>query len=116
MVINPNTSESMTRHIQSALEKIKRPDTGLTVVCAGKGPETIESAYDEAMADPGLVHSKLGLFSTPPEKPFMKERGKGAGFLPGARVFQQEKGGKMHEKRGTLDAHVCTKPFTLSAP
>lgn len=52
MVINPNTSESMTDHIREELNRIKRPDTELTVVCAESGPETIESAYDEAHAVP----------------------------------------------------------------
>jgi allantoin racemase len=52
MVINPNTSRSMTDHIRHELERIKRPDTELTVICPEKGPETIESAYDEAFAIP----------------------------------------------------------------
>ncbi len=52
LVINPNTSQSMTDHIRHELERIKRPDTELTVVCPDKGPETIESAYDEAFAIP----------------------------------------------------------------
>ncbi len=52
MVINPNTSQSMTDHLRQELEPIKRPDTELTVVCAERGPETIESAYDEAYAIP----------------------------------------------------------------
>jgi len=52
MVINPNTSESMTNHIREELSRIKRPDTELTVLCPEKGPETIESAYDEAHAIP----------------------------------------------------------------
>ncbi len=51
-VINPNTSESMTDHIREALESVKRSDTELTVTCPDKGPETIESAYDEAYAIP----------------------------------------------------------------
>lgn len=50
LVINPNTSESMTEHVRKELDQIKRPDTELTVVCADKGPETIESAYEEAFA------------------------------------------------------------------
>jgi allantoin racemase len=54
-VINPNTSESMTKHIREELERIKRPDTELMVVCADKGPETIESAYDEALAVPSTL-------------------------------------------------------------
>jgi allantoin racemase len=52
MVINPNTSQSMTDHLRQELERIKRPDTELAVVCAERGPETIESAYDEAYAIP----------------------------------------------------------------
>lgn len=52
MVINPNTSLSMTDHIRDELMPIKRKDTELTVVCPDKGPETIESAYDEAYAIP----------------------------------------------------------------
>ena len=52
LVINPNTSESMTDHMREELLRIKRSDRKLTVVCAGRGPETIESAYDEAYAIP----------------------------------------------------------------
>ena len=52
MVINPNTSESMTNHIREELSQIRRHDTELTVLCPEKGPETIESAYDEAHAIP----------------------------------------------------------------
>lgn len=51
-VINPNTSESMTDHIRLELEKIKWPDTELTVVNPEHGPVSIESAYDEALAGP----------------------------------------------------------------
>ena len=52
LVINPNTSLSMTNQIRTALESIKRQDTDLTVTCPDRGPETIESAYDEAYAIP----------------------------------------------------------------
>ena len=52
LVINPNTSITMTDHIRAALEPLKRPDTELTVTCPARGPETIESAYDEAYAIP----------------------------------------------------------------
>jgi allantoin racemase len=52
MVINPNTSVSMTDHLRVELEKIKRADTRLTVICPDSGPITIESAYDEALAVP----------------------------------------------------------------
>ena len=52
LVINPNTSQSMTDHIRQSLIPIKRQDTELAVTCPDKGPETIESAYDEAYAVP----------------------------------------------------------------
>jgi len=51
-VINPNTSASVTAHIRQELEKIKRPDTELTVVNPEHGPVSIESAYDEVIAGP----------------------------------------------------------------
>ena len=51
-VINPNTSQTMTDHIRNALDEVKRSDTELTVTCPDRGPETIESAYDEAFAIP----------------------------------------------------------------
>jgi len=52
MVINPNTSKTMTDHIRKELSAIKRPETELTVLCPERGPDTIESAYDEAHAVP----------------------------------------------------------------
>jgi len=55
LVINPNTSVPMTDQIRAALETIKRPDTDLTVTCPDRGPETIESAYDEAYAIPPIL-------------------------------------------------------------
>lgn len=55
MVINPNTSEEMTRHIEKELVKIKRADTQLTVVCPDSGPPTIESNYDGIVAGAALI-------------------------------------------------------------
>ena len=43
MVINPNTSLSMTDHMREVLMPIKRSDTDLEVTCADRGPETIEA-------------------------------------------------------------------------
>ena len=54
-VINPNTSKSMTDHLRQELERIKRADTELKVVCSEYGPITIESAYDEALAEPATL-------------------------------------------------------------
>jgi len=55
MVINPNTSESMTDHIRVELNKIKRDDTELVVVCAERGPLTIESSFDRSLAVPEIL-------------------------------------------------------------
>lgn len=55
LVINPNTSVEMTRSLDEELQKIKRADTELVVVCPEKGPITIESAYDEVLASPHVV-------------------------------------------------------------
>ena len=52
MLINPNTSTSMTDHMRRELMEIKRESTELTVTCPDKGPISIESAYDEALAIP----------------------------------------------------------------
>jgi allantoin racemase len=50
LVINPNSSESVTDHIRTQLMKIKRADTELTVINPEHGPVSIESAYDETIA------------------------------------------------------------------
>jgi allantoin racemase len=55
MIINPNTSESVTQHIREELERIRRADTQLTVVNPQHGPVSIESAYDEALAVPHVL-------------------------------------------------------------
>jgi allantoin racemase len=52
LAINPNTSVTMTDHIRKELVRIKRAETELTVRSPDRGPETIESAYDEALAIP----------------------------------------------------------------
>jgi allantoin racemase len=52
MVINPNTSESMTGHIRRELERVKGDETELAVINPVHGPVSIESAYDEAFAIP----------------------------------------------------------------
>jgi allantoin racemase len=52
MVINPNTSVAMTDHLRRELTLIARPGTELTVICPDRGPISIESAYDEALAIP----------------------------------------------------------------
>ncbi len=51
-VINPNSSTSVTDHLRHTLLAIKRADTELCVICPDRGPVSIESAYDEALAIP----------------------------------------------------------------
>ncbi len=52
LVININTSEAITEKMRGVIEKVKRPDTQVTVICPKHGPETIDSSYDEAYAVP----------------------------------------------------------------
>jgi allantoin racemase len=52
VVINPNTSASMTGHLRRELELVKGPSTSLHVINPASGPVSIESAYDEAFAIP----------------------------------------------------------------
>lgn len=55
LVINPNTSESMTEHLERELESLKAAGTELTVVNPAHGPVSIESAYDEALSIPPML-------------------------------------------------------------
>ena len=50
LIINPNTSQSMTDKIRSVAEAAKRDDCQVTVICPVRGPVTLESSYDEAYA------------------------------------------------------------------
>ena len=52
LVINPNTTESMTQHIARELVTVAAPGTELTVVNPEHGPVSIESAYDETLCIP----------------------------------------------------------------
>jgi allantoin racemase len=50
MVINPNTSQSMTDHLREELNRIKRGDTELFVTNPDNGPHVIETDYDELLS------------------------------------------------------------------
>jgi allantoin racemase len=52
LVINPNTTESMTEHLRRELEGVAGPGVELTCANPEHGPVSIESAYDEALAIP----------------------------------------------------------------
>lgn len=50
LIINPNTSRQMTEEIRKTAEAVKNPDTELIVTCPEKGPESLESYYEESIA------------------------------------------------------------------
>jgi allantoin racemase len=54
-VINPNSSETMTAHLERTLDEVRAPTTRLRVVRAPDGPPSIESAFDEAQAIPPML-------------------------------------------------------------
>lgn len=55
LIINPNTSESMTEDIRRSAESVKLPGTELTYVNPSEGPETIETYLDEALSGIGVL-------------------------------------------------------------
>ncbi|MFL6117027.1 MAG: aspartate/glutamate racemase family protein [Catenulispora sp.] len=59
-VVNPNTTESMTRMIQASARGAVGPGTGVLAVTPAMGPASIESHYDEALSVPGLLAEITG--------------------------------------------------------
>jgi allantoin racemase len=55
LVINPNTTASMTAAIGRAAMRVAGPGTRITAVNPETGPESIEGYYDEALSVPGLL-------------------------------------------------------------
>jgi allantoin racemase len=55
LVVNPNTTKSMTVTIADAAERVRGPLTEITAVTSSMGPVSIEGYYDEAFAVPGLL-------------------------------------------------------------
>ena len=55
LLINPNTTASMTAKAEAAALKVKRPDTELVATNSKSGPPSIEGFYDVAMCLPGLL-------------------------------------------------------------
>lgn len=56
-VVNPNSSQPMTASIRKELERIRRPDTTVTVACVEEAPPSISSMADEALATPGVMRA-----------------------------------------------------------
>ncbi len=61
LIVNPNTTASMTDRIAAAAESVAAPGTKLLAVTSSMGPASIEGYYDEALAVPGLLQAvRLG--------------------------------------------------------
>ena len=54
LVINPNTSDAMTEDIRRTVDRVRAPDTSVTVTGLDFGPEALESFYDYALSGFGL--------------------------------------------------------------
>ena len=54
-IVNGNTTAAMTRTIAAAARKAARPDTVIRAVEPAFGPASIEGAYDDAFAVPGIL-------------------------------------------------------------
>ena len=55
LIVNPNTTESMTATIGAAARGVAAPGTEIVDVTSPMGPASIEGFYDEALAVPGLI-------------------------------------------------------------
>jgi allantoin racemase len=54
-IVNPNTTASMTQTIAAAARAVARPGTEIRAETSAFGPASIEGAYDDAYAVPGLL-------------------------------------------------------------
>lgn len=55
LIVNPNTTRSMTEKIGEAARLAAGPETVITAVCPQIGPPSIEGYYDEVFAIPGMI-------------------------------------------------------------
>ena len=55
LIVNPNTTASMTDRIGRAARLVASPETEVVAVNPDKGPASIEGYYDEALCVPGLL-------------------------------------------------------------
>jgi len=55
LIVNPNTTASMTATIADSANRVANRDTEITAVTSSMGPVSIEGYYDEAFAIPGLL-------------------------------------------------------------
>ena len=54
-IINPNTTEEMTRGIEAAAKKYKRKETEIIATSPDYGPAAIDNFYDDALASVGVL-------------------------------------------------------------
>jgi allantoin racemase len=59
LIVNPNTTASMTDTIAAAARAVAAPGTEISAVTSSMGPASIEGFYDEAFAIPGLIQALL---------------------------------------------------------
>src|SRR5882762_3548848 len=59
LIVNPNTTASMTQTIGAAARAVAAPGTEIVAVTSTMGPASIEGFYDEAFAVPGLIRALL---------------------------------------------------------
>ena len=59
LIVNPNTTVTMTETIAAAARSVASPDTEISAVTSAMGPVSIEGYYDEAFAVPGLIQALL---------------------------------------------------------
>jgi allantoin racemase len=55
LVVNPNTSDAVTKRIADQVHRIARRETQVHIVQLPHGPETLESYHDEALATPYIL-------------------------------------------------------------
>src|SRR3954447_14651140 len=59
LIVNPNTTASMTKTIGEAARAVAAPGTDIVDITSAMGPVSIEGFYDEAFAVPGLIQALL---------------------------------------------------------
>ncbi len=59
LIVNPNTTASMTDTIAAAARAVAAPGTEISAVTSSMGPASIEGFYDEAFAIPGSIQALL---------------------------------------------------------
>ncbi|MEP7456635.1 aspartate/glutamate racemase family protein [Phyllobacterium sp. SB3] len=55
LIVNPNTTQSMTTTIADAANRVANKETQIIAVTSSMGPVSIEGYYDEVFAVPGLL-------------------------------------------------------------